>query len=567
MDLRLTGDPTELIARFRVLTSRQELATFLGVPWEHLHHLAYTRRLRYRQFEVKKRRGGIRVLAEPITGLKIVQQKLNQVFYQLYNTREGVHGYVRERSVATNAQQHQARRWVLNVDLADFFPTIHFGRVRGMLIAAPYRVHADVATIVAQLCCYEGRLPQGAPTSPILANMVCARLDAELLLLARRSRAVYTRYADDITFSTDTPGVARRLVADADDHTSPVLSEELIKIIVNNGFAVNPDKIRLQPFSQRQVVTGLIVNRFPNVTRRYVRELRAMLYDWKNRGLAAADARFQFSYDTKDRGPHNQKVSFAAVVKGRIDYLGMIRGKTDRIYQKFLRAYAQLDKDYLPVPAKRRRPNHLRTYRDAIWVLEGDDGQGTMFHLNGVGWVTCDHVWNENMYAFHPLDTETRWPVRKIIGDRDIDLAIVEMDAAPVYAFDVSPRAPIIPGDRVKLAGFPHYAPGASLWEDSGRVVAHRHSMGYPRIMINIPTVTGASGGPVLDDRNRVVGVAAKGGESVQQAKERNENSVVPISSVDILLARLRAVQQQNEQPIEAAPMGSAESQSAVQST
>lgn len=536
MDIRLRGEPEQLAAQFLALTHREQLADFLNIPWERLHFLAYTRKPRYRIFEVKKRRGGSRSLAEPIRGLKIVQQKLNQVLYALYRPREGVHGYVRERSVATNAQAHEGRRWVLNVDLSDFFPTIHFGRLRGMLMAAPYRVHPDVATLVAQLCCHEGRLPQGAPTSPVLSNMVCARLDATLLLLARRSRAVYSRYADDITFSSDLTVISPRLVADPSVHSSPRLADELVAAIAANGFIINPSKVRLRRSDERQRVTGLVVNRFPNVPREYVREVRAMLHDWKTRGLEAAEARFREQFDRKDRGPFKSHPSFAAVVKGRIDYLGMVRGKTNPIYLKLIRRYALLNEEYSLVPPRRRRPNHLRTYRDAIWVLEGKNRQGTMFKLAGVGWITCDHVYEEDMEGFHPLDPDVRWPVRKVIGDPDLDLAIVELDAPGVYEFKPSPRNPILPGDLVKLAGFPHYAPGATLWEDTGRVVAHRHCMGYPRIMINVPTVTGASGGPVLDNRNQVIGIAAKGGDDVERAKQRNENSVIPIASVQILV-------------------------------
>src|SRR5207237_8311575 len=89
----------------------------------------------------------------------------------------------------------------LNMDLADFFPSINFGRVRGMLMAPPYGVGAPAATVLAQLCCSENGLPQGAPSSPMLANMVCGRLDGELTALARKFHATYTRYGDDITIS------------------------------------------------------------------------------------------------------------------------------------------------------------------------------------------------------------------------------------------------------------------------------------------------------------------------------------------------------------------------------
>jgi RNA-directed DNA polymerase len=538
MDTRLRGDITVLASQFTQLTAREQLAPFLGVSWERLYFLAYSRQARYRIFEVKKRRGGVRLLAEPITGLKIIQQKLNQIFYALYRPREGVHGYVPNRSVASNAQAHEGRRWVLNIDLQDFFPTIHFGRIRGMLMAAPYKIHPDVATIVAQLCTNESKLPQGAPTSPILSNMVCASLDAALLLLARRSRAVYSRYADDITFSTDLAVVSSRLVVPNPDYRSPRLAQGLVDAVITNGFTINESKVRLRSSTERQIVTGLVVNQFPNVPRTFVREVRAMLHDWESRGLEAAAARFRDQFDHKDRGPFKPQPLFSAVVKGRIDYLGMVRGKANPIYKNLLRKYAKLDQGYLPVPAHRRRPNHLRSFRDSIWVLETKTDTGTMFYLEDIGWVTCDHVCGEQMVGFHPDEPELRWPVQKLIGDKDMDLAIVNVGAPPVYAFKASKRKPVLTGDMVKLTGFPHYAPGATLWEDIGQVVGHRHAMGYPRIMINVAIITGVSGGPVLDNRNHVIGVAATGGEDVHEAKVRNLNSVIPIVTVQKLWSK-----------------------------
>ena len=102
----------------------------------------------------------------------------------------------------TNAQRHVKKKYVFNLDLENFFDQVHFGRVRGMLMKPPYGIGAEAALVIAQIACYKGKLPQGAPTSPILTNMVCAPLDTQLIRLAQKYKLHYTRYADDISFSS-----------------------------------------------------------------------------------------------------------------------------------------------------------------------------------------------------------------------------------------------------------------------------------------------------------------------------------------------------------------------------
>src|SRR5207253_3206344 len=153
----------------------------------------------FRSFEVRKRAGGARTIAAPRGALRLLQVKLLNILSEVFDPRESVHGFVRDRSIVTNADRHKGRPVLLNVDLQDFFPSINFGRVRGVFMAKPYSLPPNVATVLAQLCCLANQLPQGAPTSPIIANMVCARLDGQLQRLAKATDATYTRYADDIT--------------------------------------------------------------------------------------------------------------------------------------------------------------------------------------------------------------------------------------------------------------------------------------------------------------------------------------------------------------------------------
>ena len=371
------------------------LAAELQISEEYLQYLTYGRGRRYKSIEIKKRRGGSRDIDQPSQKLKAVQWTLLPILKSAYRPRSCVMGFVDCQSIARNAQRHAASRWVFNVDIKDFFPSIHFGRVRGMLMAFPYRLPAEVATVVAQLCCNRtGVLPQGAPTSPIVSNMVCGRLDSEVLRLARRHGVTYTRFVDDLTFSTNRQsfprGIGRREI-----HDGAALSEvgnSLVDVINDNGFEVNHQKVRLQPASKRQEVTGLTVNEFPNVRRDFIRRIRAMLNAWEVYGYDAAEAHFLSRYDTKHRGPYSE-VRFGAVVKGYIDFLGMVKGLDNHNYRTFSEMHSRLSGRPLR-PLELTKPNHIVTYRDGIWVVESEDDliQGTAFEIGGGLAFTCAHV-------------------------------------------------------------------------------------------------------------------------------------------------------------------------------
>src|SRR5699024_7070708 len=110
-------------------------------------------------------------------------------------------GFIPGKSIITNARIHRNKRLVVNIDLKDFFPSFHFGRVRGFFEKNKYfLLSREVSTIIAQLTCYKGSLPQGAPTSPIITNLICQILDYKLLKIAKKYKTDYSRYADDLTF-------------------------------------------------------------------------------------------------------------------------------------------------------------------------------------------------------------------------------------------------------------------------------------------------------------------------------------------------------------------------------
>jgi RNA-directed DNA polymerase len=344
--LLLKDSPEVLREKFYALKTPEDIAKLLGVSFRRLVYHIYRvePEKRYKTFEIPKKSGGIRQISTPITALKLIQKKLNQVLQAVYQTKPSVHGFVEGKNIVTNAQAHAGKRYVLNLDLKDFFPSINFGRVRGMFMAAPYGLNPDVATVLAQICCHNNQLPQGAPTSPIVTNMICAKMDSQVQRLAKECKATYTRYADDITFSTTLPKFPEALacIVTEEGRDKVVLGDALLSIITENGFAINEQKIRLQTKENHQSVTGLTTNQFPNVDRNYVRQVRAMLHAWAKFGLKAAEKEYQEKYDAKARFSLKNKPTFKQVLRGKIEFIGMVKGKEDTIYRKYLKQYLDL---------------------------------------------------------------------------------------------------------------------------------------------------------------------------------------------------------------------------------
>lgn len=306
-----------------VLATPADVARALGLEIPRLRWLAFHSEAatvsHYVRFTVPKRSGGTRQLSAPHRDLAAAQKWILENILEKVATHDAAHGFVAGRSTVTNAAPHVGRAIVVNADLADFFPTVTFPRVRGMFRMLGYSPAAS--TILALLCTecprrevvYAGRrfhvatgprsLPQGACTSPALSNLAARRLDARLSGIAARLGWTYTRYADDFTFSAD--GEASKKVG--------YLLARIRHIAQDEGFAVNEKKTRFLRRNARQSVTGIVVNDRPGVPRRIARRLRAILHRAKSEGLASQN---------RQKIPH-----FAAHVGGMIAYIEMINPK------------------------------------------------------------------------------------------------------------------------------------------------------------------------------------------------------------------------------------------------
>jgi len=217
-------------------------------------------------------------------------------------------------------------------------------------MAYPYYLSPPVATVLSQICCYNGELPQGAPTSPIISNMICARLDSQLLDLAKQNKCLFTRYADDITFSTSRKRFPKAIAYSNETTNQIHVGDDLKNIIENNGFCINDEKVWFRARDRRQMVTGLVVNDVVNITRKYKNQVRAMLHVLKKYGPERAKKEFESKYFNNNTPEWKCLPKFELVLKGKIEYIGMIRGHESDIYLKFLSELKRISPDTVPRP-------------------------------------------------------------------------------------------------------------------------------------------------------------------------------------------------------------------------
>lgn len=329
------------------LSTRREVAEFLGVPLDKLTWWiwALQPQKRYQEFQIARRDGAKpRLIRAPIKPIKDLQRSLAQMLDRAYRPPVHAHGFVKGRGPVTSATRHEQQKWVLKLDIEDFFPSIHFGRVYGLFGAYPFHYPHEVATTLAQLCCHQNELPQGAPTSPVISNLICRGMDKDLAELARRERCFYSRYADDLCFSTNRnafpSGLATR------DSEGVKLGDEILSILENHGFSPHAQKTQLVFRAQRQRVTGLVVNAKVNISRNYVRSLRNVLYIWDKYGpLKAADA-FYRREPPRDRPPGKTTPDFKLIIRGRVQRVGAIQGWDSPTYRRLANRLKRLDDEF-----------------------------------------------------------------------------------------------------------------------------------------------------------------------------------------------------------------------------
>ena len=356
------------------LLTRHDVAAFFGVKLRVLTWWLYAFREsgRYTTFEISRRSGeGTRTISSPIKPIKEMQRRLARDLNGYYDPRPNVHGFVAGRGPKSNAAPHRRQEWVFRVDLADFFPSINYGRVRGLLMAQPFGCPPDAATLLAHLCCYRNELPQGAPTSPIVSNLVCRSMDSALARVAKAERCFYTRYADDIIFSTKRSEFPP-LLASRGQGESAVAGDGIQGVIEENGFRINESKTRLLKHTQRQRVTGLVVNEKLNVSRDYIRDLRNVLHIWRRHGLADAESRY-WALRPPPNLPPGVTRDFKLVIRGRVQHVGHTKGWKDGVYRRLASELQAVDADF--------QPRTLRILSEKTRVVLYVEGESDVLHF------------------------------------------------------------------------------------------------------------------------------------------------------------------------------------------
>lgn len=271
-----SSDKNVLYSALRKAKSAEAMSRLLGVEKRQLELLAL--HPKYRVFEVPKNDTEHRLIEDPGPPLKAVQAKLNRYLQCAYYFEKSFanYGFVAnavndddKRNILANARKHLKRPWMIQTDLHDFFHYVTAQKVLAIFSGAPFFYKEDLAEILTALTTYNGRLPMGAPTSPVLSNFSCQALDDRLIGLANAKLWEYTRYVDDLTFSAKRP-------------FDPDALSEIRHIVENEGFKLNDNKTTSLGPDDEKVVTGILLRGQGELTPGFLTEVESDIERVKN---------------------------------------------------------------------------------------------------------------------------------------------------------------------------------------------------------------------------------------------------------------------------------------------
>lgn len=515
--------------------TRADLAAAIGVSESTLSWvITAPNAKKYSVFEVEEK-SKVRTIEAPNGSTLYVQKRLAPLLDMLYKKKPIAHGFIKGHSIITNASVHVRAIWILNMDIKSFFPSISRVRILGMLRSSYYGLHPNVAADISRIVTFGDRLPTGAPTSGVVANIICGPLDSELLAYAKENKFLVTRYADDITFSSSRRTSLDRIAAERGSDGQPSIDPVLIEIIHSNGFELNPEKTRIMVGSSRKSVTGIIVNRKLNVKREFMKTTRSAINAVEKYGYDKANDIFLEKYRRK-----GSQANILSYIRGRLAFICAVRTQKDSTVQALARRFNAIPN----VGKKIIAPGRYETYARSVFVLEGHDctSQGTCFFISDRLLVTAAHAVPEsNAYIMSPSFSSKTYDVTVKHKDDHRDFAVLELTGDPI---DGTAPLLIAPGNKgptvgsnVCILGFPNYAPGKDLNLRDTTISAPRTRNGVNHYAVDAPIISGNSGGPVLDQQDRVVGIAVRGGNSITEATGTDENLVLKLDEFE---ARLR---------------------------
>lgn len=252
-----------------IVVDVKQLSLLLGIEITKLYNISNDSRRHYRHFKIPKKTGGYRTISEPYPTLKLIQKWIQDNILSYSNNNIFSKAFKKDVSIKDNAKFHRNQKVLINYDIQDYFGSITQYDVENFFSALGY--YKDISMILSKFCCYKGSLPQGAITSPGLSNTITIGLDQELIDYALQNKLRYTRYADDISFSGD------------------ILPKDIYKYISKTlykfGFQLNHKKSKVLKYYQRQVVTGIVVNKKMQKDKKYRNKIRQEVYYISKFGL------------------------------------------------------------------------------------------------------------------------------------------------------------------------------------------------------------------------------------------------------------------------------------------
>jgi len=287
------------------------LADFLDTKEIDLRKLIKNKDISYRKFYIPKSNGGRRLIAEPVEQLKSIQRSVLGSILERVPLHSAANGFRRQKSIVTNAEKHTEQEIIVKIDLKDFFPSITYQRVKGVYMNLGYP--EGVAEMLAELSTYNGKLPMGAPTSPYLSNIIAIRMDKRFTKLGEKIGFRYSRYADDLAFSSSDRNFTKRI---------PFFR----KIIEDEGFIVNEKKIAIARKGGRQKITGVVINKKVNIDSKEYKKLRAVVHNCINGDLRVEMKKWGAS----------SLYEFRNILTGKIGFVKMLNWeKGDKLFERF----------------------------------------------------------------------------------------------------------------------------------------------------------------------------------------------------------------------------------------
>lgn len=247
---------------FPIIYNQVHFCKLVGYAEEYVFSACNQPKSFYRTYYIPKRNGKKREISEPLPSLKEIQNWIYQEILCNVKVSSYAKAYVKGKSIKDNARFHKRQIKVLSMDIKDFFPSIGFKRVLNVFRNIGYR--ENVAVLLANLCCLNNSLPQGAPTSPVLSNIITSKLGDKIVNYVSKERIRYTRYADDLTFSGD--------------FNEGDVIKNVERIANSLGFKINEEKTRVRKRNQRQEVTGIVVNEKMQLSRKIRKRIRSDMY-------------------------------------------------------------------------------------------------------------------------------------------------------------------------------------------------------------------------------------------------------------------------------------------------